>query len=140
MSARSFVDTNILVYAQDRTAGAKHELATNLVDRLWQTRSGVLSTQVLQEFCAAVIRNSAKPVPFAELRNALKDYLSWEIVINAPDAVLGALMFQERYQISFWDALMIHAAEEAGVDILYSEDLSHGQRYGSVRVINPFLQ
>jgi predicted nucleic acid-binding protein len=140
MSARSFVDANVLVYAQDRSAGAKHELAKNLMDRLWLTRSGVLSTQVLQEFCAAVIRKSDKPVPFAELKNALRDYLSWEIVFNAPDAVLGALLLQERYQISFWDALMIHAAEEARVDILYSEDLSHGQRYGNLRVINPFIQ
>jgi len=140
MSVRSFVDTNILVYAQDRSAGGKRELAKNLLDRLWETRSGVLSTQVLQEFCAAVIRKSDRPVPFLELKTAVKDYLSWDIVINSPDAILGALQLQERYQISFWDALLLHAAETADVEILYSEDLSHGQRYGSVRVVNPFLR
>lgn len=140
MSVRSFVDTNILVYAQDRSAGGKRELAKNLLDRLWETRSGVLSTQVLQEFCAAVIRKSDRPVPFLELKAAVKDYLSWDIVTNSPDAILGALQLQERYQISFWDALLLHAAETADVEILYSEDLSHGQRYGRVRVVNPFPQ
>jgi predicted nucleic acid-binding protein len=139
MSARSFVDTNVLVYAQDRSARAKRQLAKNLTDRLWHTRSGVLSTQILQEFRAAVIRGSDQPVPFAELKNGLEDYWSWEIVSNAPDAGLGAVLLQERYQISFWDALMLHAAEEARVDILYSEDLSHGKRYGNLRVINPFM-
>ena len=140
MNGRSFVDTNILVYAQDQTAGTKHEIALNLTERLWNSNLGVLSTQVLQEFCVIVTRKIARPMSFAQLRHILDDYLSWEVVINAPAATLGALQLQERYQISFWDALLIHAAKTAEVEILYSEDLSHGQRYGSVRVVNPFLQ
>ena len=140
MNGRSFVDTNILVYAQDQTAGTKHEIALNVTERLWNSNLGVLSTQVLQEFCVIVTRKIARPMSFAQLRRILDDYLSWEVVINAPAATLGALQLQERYQISFWDALLIHAAKTAEVEILYSEDLSHGQRYGSVRVVNPFLQ
>ena len=74
----------------------------------------------------------------SELRRAIEDYLSWEIVVNDGVSVLEALEMEQRFQISFWDALIIQAAESAGAEVLYSNDLSTGQKYGSVQVINPF--
>ncbi len=67
----------------------------------------------------------------------IQDYLSWEVVVNGPDSVVEALQIEARYKVSFWDALILHAAEKAGAAVLYSEDLAAGQGYGSTRVINP---
>ncbi|MCP3958392.1 MAG: PIN domain-containing protein [bacterium] len=139
MSDRAFVDSNVLVYAHDRGAGAKREQAVALLERLWQQRSGVLSTQVIQEFYVNVRRKAANPVPLREARKLVNDYLVWETVVNDGRAILGALEIEDRYRISFWDSLIVQAANTAGVDTLYSEDLSHGQKYGMVEVINPFL-
>ncbi|MBA3638495.1 MAG: hypothetical protein M3541_01910 [Acidobacteriota bacterium] len=67
----------------------------------------------------------------------MSDYLAWQVVVNGGDSILEALELEARYQISFWDALVIQAAQAAGTDVLYSEDLSDGQRYGSVKIKNP---
>jgi len=140
MSDKAFLDTNILVYAHENIPGTKHELANALIDRLWNTGGGVLSTQVLQELCVNLRRRTATPWTVEETRILIEDYKDWEIVINTPDSVIEALTVEARYQISFWDALIIHAAERSGATILYSEDLSDGQTYGSVRVINPLKE
>jgi len=137
MSDKPFVDTNILVYAHDRAADTKNERARALIDKLWNTGGGVLSTQVLQELCINVRRKSTHPLSVEDTRILIGNYLSWDIVVNTPNSVLEALMIEARYQVSFWDALIIHAAESSGAAILYSEDLSDGQTYGSVRVVNP---
>jgi predicted nucleic acid-binding protein len=137
MSDKHFVDTNILLYAHDRSAGVKHDRARALLERVWTERSGVLSTQVLQEFCINARRRSAKPLSVADTRETIADYLAWEVVVNTSSAVLEALDLEERFEISFWDALIVHAAQTAGATILYSEDLSDGQMYGPVRVVNP---
>jgi predicted nucleic acid-binding protein len=139
MSEKYFVDTNILIYAHDRSTGAKHERARQLVERLWTTGQGVLSTQVLQELCVNLRRKVAKPVPVEEIRRLIQDYLSWEIVINTPEAVLQALEIEMRYKTSFWDALILQTAEQSGAAVLYSEDLAAKQSYGSVQVVNPLL-
>ena len=140
MSDRCFVDTNILVYAHDRSAGSKHQRARQLIEDLWSSGQGVLSTQVLQELCISVRRKASRPLSVEETRRLLQDYLSWEIVVNTPASVLQALDIEARYKISFWDALIVQAAESSGVAILYSEDLASGQSYGSIRVVNPFAQ
>jgi len=72
-----------------------------------------------------------------EIRRLVQDYLSWEIVVNRPESVIQALEIEVRYKISYWDALVLQAAESAGAAILYSEDLAAGQKYGAVRVVNP---
>jgi predicted nucleic acid-binding protein len=72
------------------------------------------------------------------VRELITDYLSWQVVVNGDDSILQALDIEEQYQISFWDALIIHAAHVSGAEILYSENLSKGQTYSSVRVVNPF--
>lgn len=137
MADKYFVDTNILIYAHDRTAGAKHERARHLIEGLWTTGQGVLSTQVLQELCVNLRRKVLHPVSADEIRRLVSDYMSWEIVVNSPQAVIHALEIEVRYKISFWDALILQAAEQSGAAILYSEDLAAKQSYGTVRVINP---
>lgn len=139
MSARAFVDTNILVYAHDRGAGARHEHAKELIERLWQERAGSLSTQVIQEFYVNVRRQAKQPISLADARRLVADYLCWEVVVNDGAAILEALDLEHRFRLSFWDALIVQAANAAGADTLYSEDFSHGQTYGTVEVINPFL-
>ena len=137
MSDKYFVDTNILVYAHDRTTGAKHDRARKLLEQLWQSGQGVLSTQVLQELCVNLRRKSSQPLPVEETRRLIQDYLSWEVVVNSPESVVQALEIEARYKTSFWDALILQAAETAGAAVVYSENFATGQTYGSLRIVNP---
>jgi predicted nucleic acid-binding protein len=137
MSDRYFVDTNILMYAHDKAAGEKHERAKTLVEELWRERKGVVSTQVLQELAVNLRRKAARPLDAKATREIVADYLTWQVVVNGGESILDALDLEARFQISFWDALVLQAAQASGAEILYSEDLSDGQTYGSVRVINP---
>lgn len=137
MSDKYFVDTNVLVYAHDRGTGAKHERARSLVEGLWKTGEGVLSTQVLQELCVNLRRKAQRPLSVEDTRRLIQDYSSWEIVVNTAESVIEALAIELRYKISFWDALIVQAAGSCGAFCLYSEDLAHGQKYGAVRVVNP---
>jgi predicted nucleic acid-binding protein len=139
MSDKYFVDTNILVYAHDRTAGFKRLRAQKLLERLWDSGQGVLSTQVLQELCINLRRIAGNPLPMGEVRLLIREYSTWEIVTNTPESVLLALEIENRYKTSFWDALILQAAERSGASILYSEDLAAGQRYGAVQVVNPLV-
>ena len=137
MSDRYFVDTNILMYAHDASTGAKHERAKALVEELWRDRTGVVSTQVLQELAVNLRRKVRRPLDAKAVRDIIADYLTWQVIVNGGDSILDAIDLESRHQISFWDALVIQAAQVSGAEILYSEDLSDGQTYGSVRVINP---
>jgi predicted nucleic acid-binding protein len=139
MSDKYFVDTNILIYAHDRAAGTKHERARQITELLWTSGEGVLSTQVLQELCVNLQRKIALPLPVEEIRKLIQDYRSWEVVVNTPESILQALEIQARYQTSFWDALVLQAAESAEAAVVYSEDLAAGQKYGAVQVVNPLL-
>jgi predicted nucleic acid-binding protein len=137
MSGKCFVDTNILVYAHDHLAGAKHHRAQALLEKLWDSGQGVLSTQVLQELCFNLRRKLSHPLPADEVRRLIRDYSSWEIIINTPESVLEAMEIEARYKTSFWDALILQAAERSGASILYSEDLANGQHYREIRAVNP---
>jgi len=139
MNAKVFVDTNVLVYAHDRSAARKHELAKSLIKELWQTRAGVVSTQVLQEFYVNVRKKITRPLAAEDAKGWVSNYLSWEVVHNDGVSIVEAIDMEIRYQLSFWDALIVQAANRSGATLLYSEDLNHGQRYESVRVANPFL-
>lgn len=138
MSDRSFVDTNVLVYAHDARAGDKHERARQIVEQLWVDRTGVLSTQVLQELYVS-LRKAPKPLSPPDARQVLANYLGWQVVVNDGQSVLGAMDLEARYRVSFWDALILQAASASGVETLYSEDFAHGRVYGTVRVVNPLL-
>ena len=137
-AALQFVDTNILVYAYDRSAGARHVRASKLVAELWQSGRGCLSVQVLQEFYVVVTRKLT-PVPFAELRLILSDLALWRIHSPVAADVLAAADLQQRYQVSFWDAMILHSAVHLGCTTVWSEDLNPGQAYQGVHVVNPFV-
>jgi predicted nucleic acid-binding protein len=139
MSGKVFVDTNILVYGHDRSQGIKHARASALIERLWLSGEGVLSTQVLQELCVNLRKKVARPFSHDQTKRLIEDYLTWQVVANTPDSVLEALAIQSRHRISFWDALILQAAVRSGAVILYSEDFSDGQTYGPIRVVNPLV-
>lgn len=137
MSDKYFVDTNILMYAHDASAGEKHERAKALVEVLWRDRTGVVSTQVLQELSVNLRKKVRRPLDVKATRDIIADYLTWQVVVNGGESILEALDLEARFQISFWDALVLQAAQVSGAEVLYSEDLSDGQTYGSVRIANP---
>ena len=133
-----FVDTNVLVYAEDKTMGQKHVLARDLVVKLWNDADGVLSVQVLQELYVTLTRKVGKPLSSDKALAIVKEYLSWVVVDNTPKLLVAAAGLQQRAQLSFWDALAVQAALDAGCDRLYSEDLNAGQKFGPLVVVNPF--
>lgn len=134
----SFVDTNILLYAEDRDAKSKHGRARDLVLELWDKREGVISVQVLQEFYVNATRKLKKPLSTAKAREIVEEYLTWTVVENTGVLLTAAIRLQTKAQLSFWDAMIVQAAIQAGCERLYSEDLTHGQRFGSLAVVNPF--
>ena len=134
----SFVDTNILVYAEDRSAKGKHEVARDLLMDLWDDRSGVVSVQVLQEFYVTVTRKLKKPLSSAKAQEIVSEYLTWTVVANTGKLLTDAIELQQKAKLSFWDSLVVQAAIDAGCPALYSEDLSDGQRFGPVIIVNPF--
>lgn len=139
MNGKAFVDTNILIYAHDKQGGQKPARAQWLLTRLWNEGRGVLSTQVLQEFCVNVRRKFQQPMSSKQVREAVLVYGRWQTVVNATEAVLQALDIEERHRLSFWDAMIVQAAQSAKCEILYSEDFAHGREYDSVLVVNPFV-
>ncbi len=99
-----------------------------------------MSTQVLQELAVCLRRKASKPLSPAEIRKVIAELLQdWEVFVNGPDAVLDALALEDAFQVSFWDALILQAAQSSAATTLYTEDLNHGQIYGKVRLVNPFL-
>ena len=114
MNDRCFLDTNILVYAHDRLAGSNHKRAARLTEQLWNDGTGVISTQVLQEFCYTVRRKLTRPLSLDDTYSVVQQYLAWNVVINSPTSVLEAIEMGARYKLSFWDALILHAARRGG--------------------------
>ena len=137
MTERSFVDTNILVYAHDKSGGAKQIMAADLLDQGIQTGRLVLSTQVFQEFFASAVKKLG--IDPAVARRTIELYGTLQVVtIDLPD-ILAAIDLQRLHHYSFWDALIIRAAQSARCSILYTEDLQHGQIIDGLKVVNPFL-
>lgn len=136
---RSFVDTNILVYAYDETAGDKRDRARFLLAELWESGEGCLSVQVLQEFFVTVTRKVPKPLDAVSAAAVIADLSHWRVHSPGSDDVLSAIDSHRRQDISFWDAMIVCSAASLGCGILYSEDLNPGQHYEGVRVRNPFL-
>ena len=136
---RQFVDTNVLVYAHDVSAGDKHARARSLVEHLWQAELGCLSTQVLQEFCVVSTTKGPRPIPLEKAARIVAQLSQWRVHRPTVDSILSAMRLQSRYQVSFWDALIVESALELGCSTIWSEDLNPGQAYGSVTVASPFL-
>jgi predicted nucleic acid-binding protein len=135
-----FLDTNILVYAYDRSAGQKHEQAVQLMESCWENENGCLSVQVLQEFFVTVTRKLATPLNHQTARQIVADLAQWRLHAPATSDLLQAIDLQHDLQLSFWDAQVVQSAASLGCKQLLSEDLSHGQAYGGVQVINPFKE
>lgn len=132
----AFVDTNILYYAYDKKAGEKHEKGKKLVEELWSRELlPAISIQVLQELYVTLLKRGA---PSDKAREIVSDYFSWNIIDNNLPVFTDALRLHRRYQISFWDGLIVAAALAANAGILYSEDLNHGQKYDNILAVNPF--
>jgi predicted nucleic acid-binding protein len=139
MSDPVFVDTNVLVYAHDQDAGAKRERALETLKDLWSAGLGRLSVQVLQEFYVNVTRKLPSPIAHSTAREVVRTYGAWVRTPTTAVTVLRAADIADMAEVSFWDALVIASAEEAGATVLYSEDLNAGQLIAGVRILNPFV-
>lgn len=131
-----FVDTNILLYTLDTADTAKHTTVLRWRDALWQTGTGRLSWQVLNEFYVNATRKLQAPAKVA--RAMVKFYSRWPVIDFSLPLIERAWYWADHAGIPYWDALILAAAERSGCRWLLSEDFSHGRRYGSVQVVNPF--
>jgi predicted nucleic acid-binding protein len=135
-----FVDTNILVYSYDQTAERKFDRSRELMEKLWDSGEGVVSTQVLEEFYITITAKIPNRIRPAEACQIISDLGTWKVsVLEIPD-ILTASEIAERYQLSFWDGLILAAAQKEEATIVWSEDFNHGQKYGELTVYNPFVQ
>ena len=133
-----FVDANVLVYAFDESAGAKRDAAKALLERLWTSGTGCLSVQVLQEFFVTVTRKVARPLAIPQATDRVRDLSAWTVFAPTAEDVLAAIGVSGKAKVAFWDAMILHAAAEAGCSVCWTEDLNHGQVWRGVRVRNPF--
>lgn len=133
---RSFIDTNLLVYADAGDERKKQRLAINRIRHLRKVRSGVVSTQVLQEFVNVALRKLRLPVE--QVRSRLAVYERFEIVPASPQGIRAALDLTVLHKLAFYDALIVEAAARAGCAELLSEDMQAGAVIAGVRIVNPF--
>lgn len=137
MSAKTFVDTNVLIYAHDVDQKQKHPVARRLLIDLLRTRTLVLSPQVLQEFYVNVTRKIAKPLTKRAAREIVDDFSVWSIDTTASE-IATAFRIEYESRIGFWDALICASALKSGAKVILSEDMSHGQTIAGIRIQNPF--
>lgn len=137
MSGKTFVDTNVLIYAHDTDAGPKHEIAKAVLKELWRDRTGILSVQVLQEFYVNVTRKITPPLSKDMARLVANSYAIW-CSETTPAEISLAFRIEDESRIGFWDALIVSSAAKGGAARILSEDLNPGQRIAGIRVENPF--
>jgi len=133
-----FVDTNVLVYARDASESAKQPAAERWLRLLWATRSGRVSAQVLNEYYSVVTEKLRPGLSRDEARADVRNLMAWAPVPTDGPVVEGAWTVQDRYGLSWWDALVVSAAQVAGCAWLLTEDLQHGQVLDGVTVVDPF--
>lgn len=138
MNDKTFVDTNVLIYAHDIDAGRKHEIAKGVLRELWIDRTGILSTQVLQEFYVNATRTIRTPLPKPAARSVVHTYAAWCVAGITPADVSVAFQVEDDSKISFWDALIVAVAIRSGARQVLSEDLNAGQAIAGVTIRNPF--
>lgn len=139
MSDVVFVDTNILIHAHDADAASKRSRAEAKLRNLWESGTGRLSVQVLQEFYVNVTRKLANPIARSTAREVVDTYGAWVHEPTTPDTVTRAIDIADLAQISFWDALIVASAEQAAATVIYSEDLNTGQSIAGIKIVNPLL-
>jgi predicted nucleic acid-binding protein len=135
---KTFVDTNVLLYALDERQGDRHDIAARILEELWESREGVISTQVLQELYVNLTRKLRKPMTRPRARAVVERYAAWPVHRIGPEDVLSASELEQRHTLSFWDALIVVAAQRLGADRVLTEDLQAGRAFGGVRIENPF--
>lgn len=133
-----FVDANVLVYARDTSEAGKHERARAWLDHVWHARTGRLSYQVLQEFYVTVTQKLSPGLPSRVARADVQNLLAWRPLVVHAGVVEGAWLIEDRYGLSFWDALIVSAAQVSKCERLLTEDLQDGADYGGVIVADPF--
>jgi predicted nucleic acid-binding protein len=138
MSGKTFIDTNILIYAHDIDARAKNEIAKAVLRELWSERTGALSMQVLQEFYMNVTRKIASPLSKDSARNVVTSYAMW-CTETTPAEISVAFRIEDEARIGFWDALIVSSAVKSGATRILSEDLNAGQRIAGILIENPFV-
>lgn len=138
MTGPVFVDTNVLVYARDAAAGRKQQGADGWMHHLWQTRQGRLSYQVLSEYYITVTAKLRPGMDPAAARRDIRALAAWRPVAVDAAVMDGAWVVQDQYHLSWWDSLIVSAAQAAGCGYLLSEDFQGGQDLDGIRVVNPF--
>jgi predicted nucleic acid-binding protein len=138
MTDRFFVDTNLLVYSRDASEPEKQQKAIQWMIRLWHDKSGRVSYQVLQEFYVTVTSKLDPGLPTDIAREDVRSLMSWQPLPSSPSVLERAWAIQDRYGLSWWDTLIVSAAQTAECRYLLSEDLHENQRLGEVKVVNPF--
>jgi predicted nucleic acid-binding protein len=134
----TFIDTNVLVYAYDADAGDKHSKAQAVVRDCWESETGAISTQVLQEFYVTVTRKLPKPITKQDARVVMQTYEAWPVYRPSTADIIAASELEQQHSLSFWDALIIIAAQKSGASTLISEDLQDGRQIDSLKIVNPF--
>ncbi len=137
MSDKTFIDTNVLIYAHDIDAGAKHQVAKAVLQKLWNEKTGLLSAQVLQEFYVNVTGKILTPLSKDLARRVVSSYSIW-CMETTPTEILSAFRIEDESGIGFWDALIVSAASKSDVRRILSEDLNAGQRVAGILIENPF--
>ncbi len=136
MATRSFVDTNVLIYAEVSDAPVKQRVALDLLKRLYDEALGVLSTQVLQEYCNVALKKLH--LPARHVRAQLDLYGQFEVIQVTPAIIHAALDLHQTRSIAFYDAIIVATAQTAGCDVVLSEDMNTGESLAGVRIVNPF--
>ncbi|HEY4382518.1 MAG TPA: PIN domain-containing protein [Acidobacteriaceae bacterium] len=137
MPARTFVDTNILIYAHDADQKKKHAIARKLLIDLLQTQSLAVSPQVLQEFYVNVTRKISRTLTKRAAREIVDDFSVWCVETGAAD-IAAAFRIEDEAKISFWDAMICASAQKSGATVLLTEDMNSGQKIAGVQIHNPF--
>ncbi len=136
MSVRSFIDTNILIYAETGDVPAKQQAALVLLKQLYEDANGVVSTQVLQEHCNVALKKLK--LSAQHVRAQLEFYEQFEVIQVTPAIIHGGLDLHQTRSVSFYDAHILSSAQTAGCNLLMSEDMNAGETIGGVRIVNPF--
>lgn len=135
---RCFLDTNILVYGHDSTSGRKHEVARDHIIGLWEAGTGVLSTQVLQEFYVTVTRKIPHPIKAPDALRTVRSLGEWDLHQVSLETITSGAELADLHKLSFWDGLIVASALAEDARFLVTEDLQHGFRLGELQIVSPF--
>ena len=136
MALRSFIDTNVLIYAEASDAPDKQRRALDLLKQLYEEALGVLSTQVLQEYCNVALKKLR--LPAQHVRAQLDLYGQFEVIQVTPAIIHAGLDLHQTRSIGFYDAIIVATAQTAGCEVVFTEDMNTGENLAGVRIVNPF--